>query len=53
MIHRFLRNRRGTTAIEYAVIASLIAVAIFAAIIPIGVTLSGTFDNARAGIEGN
>lgn len=53
MIARFFRNERATTAIEYAVIASLIALAIFAAIAPIAPTLSDIFDGARAGMEGN
>jgi pilus assembly protein Flp/PilA len=53
MIAHFLRNQRGATAIEYAVIASLIAIVIFAAIVPIGGSLTGIFDGARDGIEGN
>lgn len=53
MMSRFFRNKNGTTAIEYAVIASLIAVAIFASIEPIGAILSGTFNNASEGMDGN
>ena len=53
MISRFFRNKNGTTAIEYAVIASLIAIVIFAAIVPIGGSISDIFDGARGGIEGN
>jgi Flp pilus assembly pilin Flp len=53
MMNRFARDERATTAIEYAVIASLIALAIFAAIAPIGPTLAEIFDGARGGMEGN
>ncbi|MBL8538124.1 MAG: Flp family type IVb pilin [Hyphomonadaceae bacterium] len=53
MKNRFATDRSGTTAIEYAVIASLIALAIFAAIAPIGPTLSNIFGGASAGLEGN
>lgn len=50
---RFLAARDGTTAVEYAVIASLIALAIFAAIEPIGDSLSNIFGDAQAGMDGN
>ena len=50
MIARFLRDERGTSAIEYAVIAGLIFMAIIAAIIPIGTELAGTFTDASAGM---
>jgi pilus assembly protein Flp/PilA len=49
MIRRFLSDQRGATAIEYALIASLIGMAIIAAVIPIGVALSGTFNTVAAG----
>jgi Flp pilus assembly pilin Flp len=52
MIMRFLRNEAAATSIEYAVIASLIFLVIIAAIVPIGGHLSGIFDDARAGFEG-
>lgn len=48
MIARFLRDEAGATAIEYALIAGLIFLAIVAAIIPIGGSLSGTFNDAAA-----
>lgn len=53
MIRRFLRCERGTTAIEYAVIASLIGIAIIAAIQPIGDILQGTFGDVSTGLEGS
>lgn len=51
MIARFLRDEAGATAIEYAVIAGLIFLAIIAAIIPIGTELSGTFNDAATGLQ--
>lgn len=48
---RFLREERGATAIEYALLAALIAMAIFAAIIPIGTQLSSTFGSAADGLQ--
>jgi pilus assembly protein Flp/PilA len=46
MMRRFLTDEAGATAIEYALIAGLIFLAIVAAIIPIGQSLSGTFNEA-------
>lgn len=51
MMRRFLSDERGATAIEYAVIAGLIFLAIVAAIIPIGTELSGTFNDAANGFK--
>lgn len=50
MIARFLRDERGATAIEYAIIASLIFLVIIAAIQPIGAALSGIFNAAAAAL---
>ena len=52
MIRAFLRNQRGTTAIEYAVIGALIFLAIVAAIIPIGQSLAGIFGQVIGGLAG-
>ena len=52
MILRFLRDERGATAIEYALIAGLIFLAIIAAIIPIGEALNGIFNQASGGLSG-
>lgn len=52
MMKRFLANRRGTTAVEYAVIAGLICLVIVAAIAPIGEALSGMFGDVEAGFVG-
>jgi pilus assembly protein Flp/PilA len=51
MLQRFFCDERGATAIEYAVIAALIFMAIVAAIIPIGGELSGVFNDAAAGFS--
>ncbi|MGH9806866.1 MAG: Flp family type IVb pilin [Terriglobia bacterium] len=40
-----LRNERGATAIEYGLIAALIAVAAIAAFQLVGTNLSSTFSN--------
>lgn len=45
MIMRFLRDERGATAIEYALIAALISVAIIAAVQLLGEALGDSFDN--------
>lgn len=49
MTRRFLRDERGATAIEYALIASLIFLAIIAAIVPVGTELSAVFNAVAAG----
>jgi pilus assembly protein Flp/PilA len=51
MLKRFLSDERGATAIEYAIIASLIFLVIIASIVPIGTELSGVFDDAAAGFQ--
>ena len=51
-LQRFLRNERGTTAIEYAVIAGLIFLVIIAAIQPIGTALATIFGQASGGLAG-
>ena len=40
---RFLRDEEGVTAIEYGLIAALIAVAIITAVTAVGTKLTGTF----------
>ena len=42
-LRRFLRNDDGATAIEYALIASLIAVAIITAVTTVGTKVSTVF----------
>jgi pilus assembly protein Flp/PilA len=45
-INKFLRNSKGATAIEYGLIAALIAVAGIAAFRAVGTSVKGTFNNA-------
>jgi pilus assembly protein Flp/PilA len=52
MIQRFLRARDGATAIEYAMIASLIAILLVTALTGIGVNLGSIFEAATAGFDG-
>jgi pilus assembly protein Flp/PilA len=43
LFHRFINNQSGVTAIEYGLIAALIAVVIIVAVTSVGTSLSGTF----------
>jgi pilus assembly protein Flp/PilA len=45
LIRRFIKEERGVTAIEYALIAGLIAVAITTAVSPFGTSLKDAFTN--------
>ncbi|MFM6854919.1 MAG: Flp family type IVb pilin [Sphingopyxis sp.] len=48
MIKKLVRNSKGATAIEYGLIAALIAVAGIAAFQAVGTGVKGTFNNAAA-----
>ena len=50
-ILRFLRDESGATAIEYGLIASLIAVVVIAAAKALGGKLSGTFNHIAANLS--
>ncbi len=52
LINRFKADESGATAIEYGLIAALIAVAIIAAVRAVGGTLSDTFDAVDDGLAG-
>lgn len=45
MIRKLFKNEEGATAIEYGLIAALIAVAAITAMGNVGNTLTGTFNN--------
>lgn len=47
---RFLRDDSGATAIEYGLLATLIAVAIIGAVRVLGTTLSTKFSNIASAI---
>ena len=44
-IRRLIQDDSGATAIEYALIASLIAVAIVTALTALGTSITGTFNS--------
>ncbi len=48
----FLRDESGATAIEYGLIAALIAVAIIGAISAVGSDLAGTFTRVSTELQG-
>ncbi len=52
LIERFKSDEDGATAIEYGLIAALIAVAIIAAVRAVGGTLSETFSDIDSGLAG-
>jgi len=47
---RFLGDQSGATAIEYGLIAALIAVAIIAAVTSVGTTLQTTFTSVAGAL---
>lgn len=51
LINRFKQDESGATAIEYGLIAALIAVAIIAAVRAVGGTLSETFSDIDSGLQ--
>jgi pilus assembly protein Flp/PilA len=51
MFKTFLRARSGATAIEYGLIAALIAVAIIGGVTTVGSKLSSTFASVAAGFQ--
>lgn len=46
-IKKFLRDEEGATAVEYGLIAALIAVAILSAVSDVGGVLKSLFENIR------
>jgi len=47
---QLLRDRSGSTAIEYALLASLIALLLIGSLISIGTTLSGWFGTVASSL---
>jgi pilus assembly protein Flp/PilA len=47
-IKKFVKDESGATAIEYGLIAALIAVIIITAVGAVGTNLTGTFDKIAA-----
>lgn len=52
MIKKLFKNEEGATAIEYGLIAALIAVAAIAAMSSLGNNLSSTFNEVSTELEG-
>lgn len=52
MSARFLKDRRGGTAIEYAMIAAFVAIMIITALTSMGTSLKGNFNDVLAGFSG-
>jgi pilus assembly protein Flp/PilA len=50
LVSRLLADERGVTAIEYALIASLIAVAAVTVMGTVGTNLTGTFSKVAASL---
>lgn len=51
LVRAFWCDARGATAIEYALIASLIAVAIIGAVTALGGSVLGLFDEVAVGVQ--
>ena len=51
ILSNFLKDRSGATAIEYGLIAALIAVVIIGAVTTLGTTLSDTFGTISTEIK--
>lgn len=45
ILRKFMRNEKGATAIEYGLIATLIAIAAITAMTSVGTKLNSTFTN--------
>lgn len=52
MIVRLIRSRDGATAIEYAMIAALIAILLITSLTGIGVDLEAIFEAVASGFDG-
>jgi pilus assembly protein Flp/PilA len=50
-LRRIVRDRSGATAIEYAVLAALVAMAIIAAVRALGVEVGSTFEDVASGFS--
>lgn len=51
-LRKIIRNVKGATAIEYGLIAALIAVAAIAAMQGLGTSIVTTFNNASSAMNG-
>jgi len=51
LFSRFVRDESGATAIEYGLIAALIAVVVIGAVTAVGSNLSGTFNTVAGAVK--
>ena len=51
MIKKLFRNEKGATAIEYGLIAALVAVAGVGAFTTLGTSVTGSFDSAAGQLD--
>jgi pilus assembly protein Flp/PilA len=51
LFSRFVRDESGATAIEYGLIAALIAVVVIGAVTTVGTKLSGTFSTVSGSVK--
>ena len=51
MLKTFARNEKGATAIEYGLIAALIAIALITALTTLGGSLSSMFDTVASSVD--
>ena len=52
MIRKFIKNNKGATAIEYGLIAALIAVAMITAVQSVGTGLTNSFTTVAGNLNG-
>ena len=52
-LQRFVRDEEGVTAIEYALIATLIAIAVIATVTLVGSQLNSVFNTICAALKGS
>jgi pilus assembly protein Flp/PilA len=50
-VFRFLSNTEGATAIEYAFLASLIAIVIITAVTAVGTSVTGVFTSVASSLK--
>ena len=51
ILRKFMRNEKGATAIEYGLIATLIAIAAITAMSSVGSKLTTTFNNVSSNLK--
>ena len=50
IVTRFMKSEKGATAIEYGLIAALVAVVIITAVTALGTKLSGVFNSVSSSL---